>query len=585
MNWEVWTMKSKTSFCNPTLLKKNISRFAPIWIVLFAVLVISGPVVLIRSLQYQSGVWARRAAAEAHLTESVPFLTLCAMFGAMISAGMVFKYLHKARSAYMMHAFPLPRQCLFVTNALSGLLFFLVPVLASALFYLAILLCGPGLSGCVGLLWLTVLRWVLIYLFFYGLAVFCMHLSGNSIIAVLSYAALNFLALLLPVLVLNLIQIYFYGFDYGISRGLLRLAPVVAILDGDTGFCLLSVYACLGLALLVLAWLHYRVRQVERAGDAMVFAWGRVAFRLLFTLGCALGLGWILALITGSAEGDPVLLPYILIGCILGWFGSSMMLERTVSVFRRKKLWLGFGVFAAVLTAAVLFLRFDVLGFQRRIPDLPEIESVEIWTVESGDMDRQASDRIVLTDPAAIEDIRAVHANALENRVTGGYRDLFYSGYNSNTIHLVYHLSDGGTLRRSYEIADSDSYHRLSGLYSRPDLAAAFYEELIPDHLERAVLSGLIDEEYGADKIPYYVYGDVECSDIDALKAAIVSDAAAGRLPIVNGFIEPVEGESRDYSVFIVVKANRPTAYGEIDEGFCLQLTDTAAETLALFGK
>ena len=34
MSWEVWTMKSKMSFFDPTLLKKNVSRFAPAWALL-----------------------------------------------------------------------------------------------------------------------------------------------------------------------------------------------------------------------------------------------------------------------------------------------------------------------------------------------------------------------------------------------------------------------------------------------------------------------------------------------------------------------------------------------------------------------
>ena len=31
MNWEVSTMPSKRSFCNLTLLRKNLARFWPLW--------------------------------------------------------------------------------------------------------------------------------------------------------------------------------------------------------------------------------------------------------------------------------------------------------------------------------------------------------------------------------------------------------------------------------------------------------------------------------------------------------------------------------------------------------------------------
>ena len=31
MSWEVSTMKLRTSFFNPAVLKKDITRFAPVW--------------------------------------------------------------------------------------------------------------------------------------------------------------------------------------------------------------------------------------------------------------------------------------------------------------------------------------------------------------------------------------------------------------------------------------------------------------------------------------------------------------------------------------------------------------------------
>ena len=35
MSWEVWTMKSRISFCDKTVLRKDILRFAPLWGIYF----------------------------------------------------------------------------------------------------------------------------------------------------------------------------------------------------------------------------------------------------------------------------------------------------------------------------------------------------------------------------------------------------------------------------------------------------------------------------------------------------------------------------------------------------------------------
>ena len=331
-------MKSKLSFFDPTLLRKNISRFSPAWALLLVLLVLTGPVPMLRELD-ETIPAVRRQVALNQFANDIPMGVFYAAGAAVLFAALVFKYLHKAQAAYMMHAFPMTRSCLFLTNAVSGLLFWAVPALLTVLLELAVL-AAMNVGGCGAAAWAMLGKWLLAYLFFYGLAVFTMHISGSTVIAVLSYGALNFICFVLPVMVLLLVQLYFRGFDFEISSRILCLAPILVLLrEGRPDQTLLWIYAAVGLALTALAWVHYRFRQVERAGDPMAFAWARVAFRLVFTLCCALGLGWILTAFFEalSGNGEDGLFPfYAVLGCFLGWFGSSMMIERSVKVFRKK---------------------------------------------------------------------------------------------------------------------------------------------------------------------------------------------------------------------------------------------------------
>ena len=585
-------MKSKMSFFDPTLLKKNVGRFAPAWALLTLALFLVGPVAMMRELGSDSHPEMRNDIVLRQLRNDTFVGFFFAAVAALIFAALVFKYLHKTRSAYMMHAFPMTRSCLFVTNAVSSLLFWAVPALLTALCELGVLAI-LGVRGCEAAVWTMLGRWLLAYLFFYGLAVFTMHLSGNSVIAVLSYGALNFICLLLPLALLMLVQLYFKGMDFNPSGDILRLAPIVELLRSDVSeFWILWVYAPIGLALLVLAWVHYRFRQVERAGDAMAFAWARVAFRLLFTLCCALGLGWILAAFFGLFESSRAgyFLPYAILGCFLGWFGSSMMLERTVKVFRKKKLWLGFAAFAGVLTVTVLCLKYDVLGFQRRVPETAKVVSVEVWT--QGSYGEKKS--ITLTQAADIEAVRRFHQTAITQ--AEGEDNLHYILGDDvrASIHICYHLSDGSTLRRVYQTGFEEAAW-LAELYARPDIATAWYEE----HLPEEILSGTMErveytkfDGYG-NPLEAYTEGETLCKDPAALRAAILADAEAGRLPVDNWLVEWYANASSEAQ-------NEPLKYGTNFLSLWIRYRDpdpdvayntrhfsiavTATETLALFG-
>lgn len=587
MSWEVWTMKSKMSFFDPTLLKKNLGRFAPAWALLSLALFLNLPLPMLRSLSSEGVPEYRLAEARRFLENGETLGYVYAFFAALLFAALVFKYLHRTRDAYMMHAFPMTRSCQFVTNAVSGLLFWLLPALFTVLCSLGVLALF-GVSGCGGLAWAMLGRWLLAFLCFYGIAVFAMQLSGNTFIAVMSYGALNFMFLVVPLLCLMLAGFYFKGFDYVISGNILRLAPIVELLRSNPAeLCMLWIYGGLGLALLALSWYLYRLRHVERAGDAMVYPWARIAFRLLFTLCVTLGFGWLMATIFGSfrgSQGDEFL-PFALIGCVLGWFASSMMVERTVKVFKNKKVWLGFAACAAVLTLTVLGLKYDVLGFQRKVPETGQIASVEIWT--TGDYGEPGTDCIELTAPEDIDLVRAFHKRVLESSaVERSGRELF--GYDGYGVHILYHLQGGGTLRRVYEPGLSDS-EGIRELFARPDVAEAWYEKTIPQRPEdysHVTIYGVTGHILGPGNEEYFGDEELECKNPGALREAILTDARAGRLPVLN-FLnrstyfngEEFKGSSYNeiYLCFERKRANTAEAILQIP------IADSAQETLKLF--
>lgn len=583
-------MKLKMSFFDPALLKKNLSRFSPAWILTLVGMILCLPVSLMIALQREIPVVyeitlprVQRALGEA-ANAGPSFAIVCAL----IFAGLLFKYLHKTRAAYMMHAFPMTRTCLFVTNTVSGLLFWLVPTLVTGLLT-QIILSANGFSACSGLLWAAMGKWVLQFLCFFGIAVFAMMLSGSTIIGTLCYGAFQGIFALLPMMTLVLVEYYFHSLDISVDADFGYLAPVFAMLRGCATW-LLWLYAGIGLVLLVVAWLHYLRRDIERAGDAMAYRWARIAFRIVFTYSMTLGLGFLLTGILGfvNEERSLVLLPYALIGCVIGWFGSSMMVERTVKVFRKKSVWVGFAICVALLVGTIACLKYDVFGVQRRVPETAQVESVEIWT--EGDYNSPYADRITLTDPADINTVRTVHQNAIKAWQKNPDRASDFFRYDAGDIHICYHLAGGGTLRRVYEIPE-ENYKDLARFYADPEIAAAWYERALPEKFSCVSLFGVEDyeiDQYGNDI--YTSSSALDCRNPSALREAVLADARAGRLPIVNcltGSMDldtgAIRGSYWDHPSLDFENASYSGQ--EVKNWVSIRILETATETIALFEK
>jgi ABC-2 type transport system permease protein len=552
-------MKSKMSFFNPTLLKKNIGRFAPAWALLLVVLFLSVSQFLVFEF-----------------TETPPitlggmrsFGAIAAFVCAIVFATLLFRYLHNTGAGYAMHAFPMTRSCLFVTNLISGLLFYLVPVFVTFLSYVGITGAEESFAY-TGLILSLMLEWALQYLCFYGIAVFVMFLTGRTVIAVLSYFALNFLFFVLPLLTLSLVGNFFLGFYCHVNSSVKALSPLLGMLASRAEAFSVSVwiYAAIGLLLLPLSWLLYRHRHVERAGDAMAYGWAQAAFRVIFTVSVALCLGWALT----ELSDKRFTLLYVLFGCFLGWFGAALMVERVIKVFKHKKTWLGFVVFAAVLVLPIIGLKLDLLGTQRRVPETAKVESVDIWThdyVTEVFYIPSESDRITLTAPADIDLIRGVHQNILENNGVGnGDENLvrfeeddfeaYY--YGKDTIYIRYHLAGGGTLTRAYsgQQVPDEEVRKLTALYRRPDVLQAWYANALPTEYEEVSLvyyevkdvpdidseeaeslreeDGWYLESINEGRMVYKKRVSLTCKNPAALRGAILADAAAGHTFVAMG--------------------------------------------------
>ena len=452
-------MRSGTSFFDFTIFNKNIQRYWPLWGGYLFIWLLILPMNLI-SLNQR--FWSTQDMLEAAQTvhETLPLGLFMAFVFGLGAAMMVFGYLYNSRAACMTHALPLRRETLFWSSYLAGLAFLIGPHLLTALITLGI----ESLRGVVALESLGV--WLLaqsaMCLFFYSFAVFCGMFTGNTLALPIFYGILNFLVWYLKETIVSYVAQFLHGMGYGAwGRGeLVQWCTPVLNLSGalqrDHGVTymnqpeVLAIYAAAGAVLTVLALLVYQRRHMESAGDVVAVRVVRPVFQYGVAISTGL-LGTILLYIFWgvSDPSNASLVLNVMLWSVAGYFAATMLLDKSFRVFHK---WKGAAGLAAVILLFSLALEFDVLGFERRVPRVEEIQSVPFASISglnsdgggnSLDLDEYSG---LSMDAERLEKITALH-HALAN-LPEDQRNRF--GDNTISVNLDYDLRSGGNLARRY---------------------------------------------------------------------------------------------------------------------------------------
>ena len=479
-------MRSKTLYFNGTLFRKNLSRFWPLW---GGAAFLGSLFPLAMLLNLMSLTQADRPAAldftglyYETLNYAVPAISL---LYAILCAMAVWSYLYNSRSVGLLHTLPIRREGLFLTNLLSGMAMMLIPYAVVGALCLLISAAFGALD--MGPYLVTVLGVVGESLFFFASATLAAMVVGNLLALPALYLLLHFLAVLLEWLFGMLVQGFLFGLEsgYQISSTAAWLSPVVGLMEhvevertyqeipsigGGGGVdvvlqsislensWVIGVYALAGAVLLALAWLLYRRRRSESAGDVVAVGALRPLFRY--------GLAALAALVGGVAlyelvwrafryeeyyEAAPMAVCMLIAGAI-GYYGASMLLAKSLRVFRGS--WKGLALVAAGCAAVCCVLHFDLLHVEDQVPQVQETETLEFrvagnsYTLYGGQDDalmeqlRQLHQAIVAEEGYIVSESAAAHDMADPSLET-----VTWTG-----LRLKYTLKNGDQVRRWYSV-------------------------------------------------------------------------------------------------------------------------------------
>lgn len=488
-------MRSKTLYFNKTLFLKDLSRFWPLWGGASFIGALFPLAMLSKLLRY--GGYAGFSAGEPLemtklyyevLQAAVP--VVCLLYG-LLCAMAVWNYLYNARSAGLMHTLPIRREGLFVTSFLAGAAMLLIPfavtgtlcVLTSAAF---------GLFEPVGLL-VTILGVLGESFFYFSSATLAAFITGNAFAMPALYLLLHFLEAILDLLLSNFARGFIFGFSTDYTGFLEFLSPTVYLygnvmtnaeyrqITNSAGeyvgnelvsvrmenLWIIAVYALAGAALLAFAFALYRRRQSERAGDVVAVGWMRPFFRY--------GVAALTALLGGQLiysmfwydeyfKMAPLAVCMVLAGAI-GYYGASMLLAKTLRVFRGS--WKGLALVAAGIAVVCGALKMDVFGAAGRVPEISQIQRAEL------NVDNNSYTFYPGEEDELLEQVRAVHAAIAADRdyiLNLERADLpsladEEAPWTHTTFSLTYITTSGQKVRRVYYVPLTRERLSQSGTY------------------------------------------------------------------------------------------------------------------------
>lgn len=595
-------MTSKILCFDHAVFRRALKMTAPVWI-LYALYELLLP---LRLFSFCRGL---SSGADNYIVQIEKTLLSYARFNASIVpfllggllAWVLFSWLFRAGTAYFYAALPVRRETLFLTNYLTGVLLCAAPALLSSLLLWAV---GAGFGAAAFVPAMQVFAAAMLgFLLFFSFAVLVCCVVGQMAAMPIVYVILNFTFFVLEAIVRHLLFTFVYGMPYSQSSTMqsfaLHATPVLGLLQGGfrvatdwaerdgmyymelnpqlEGWGYLGALAALGLVFALCAFLLLKHREMERSGDVIAVGWLRPVALYVFTIGCALVLGALMAELFSSQTADNFwyVLLFLFVGAFVGYFVGKMLLQKTIHVFRSG--WLGLGICCLALLLAFGAAEFDLFGYSRYLPERGAVQA-------AGLTHYQSSGLYTTQDDVFVQDVLALHAAAIAEKGAQEHRRHAYqlgADY-TEQFYITYRMADGTLTGRYYsivyndaELKDPDSLiSRFSALYNSP-VCVRTRAGFDTPRTEKSVLSCYVSSyDTGASL-------DLTGSDAWRVYEACLDDINAGRLGAADVSGSTKQSDGSNYTPLTLIFTVSTDVPGQTDSLYVDSIPLSAAETVS----
>ena len=386
-----------------------------------------------------------------------------------------FGYLHDKAAVTTVHARPTTRVQLFHQASLQGFLLMLIPIVLIALLMLPLggAQVSPGYENVTSPASIFTLKNSVLFIVksgiilavIYALSNLAAVLAGNRAIHALLAIFLNAFPVCIVALFQTVLEAMWYGYEAGFDH-MKYLHPALFGFNAHDmgGWIFFVVITAVIYAVSVLAYKRVRL---ERVGDACYFPVIADILCIVLTFMFSVTLGMIFAALLpdDAYDGKLSFILFTLITSVIGLIVTRMIADSTTRVFNRKLLKTA-GIFAVCIAIFFAVSVFDVTGYQKRIPEASQIESVEICTMFD---DQYEGTWPNLSSEEAVEAVRTLHTSVVDSLQEEDENEEYMDGY----VKLCYHLKNGRMLERRYSglllTKDHPIYDSMRALYNVPE--------------------------------------------------------------------------------------------------------------------
>lgn len=554
------------------LTRENLKRFWGIGVfyLVFILLLDIFPMLYNRSLNGALSYYQVRQVLENNnfaltvFTVVIPILTVVIMF----------RYLQTAAGAAVHHAWPLTRKELFLGHMVPGLILIWLPLLARFIIILAfrepVVLTGSTENiytlSAVGQMLLSSLSTSGLA---YAIALFVTMFTGAS----LFQAAIAFAFMFLVPGIGALMGEYFHQFLFGYVPGspfvkmLDYMSPLSQVLTGDPVGPWLAVGYLLAAAVVMAgAYMMYRIRPLEKAGDPIVIDFMIPVFKLLAAFVGMSAVGFYIQYLVEGNEALEIL--GFALGILIALVIAEMIVQKTFWFVRNTKSYL---LFTLISLAFVMGVKMDAFGYERLVPAQEEIAYVtavdDTFYWYEGYAQIENENRKIENE-STIALIRDFHHSIIEAQ--DGLTD--YSG-SSIRMTLVYTLNDGQEIIRSYTLpervlAGMPTYERLF----EDDIYQLKFNGL--DHLETKTLRDFILSPQRPDIGDWTIDSEpLKGALVEALKEDLTQQTLVEYMTphltlakLIIDYPRVMEEQTSTHSLYLDIKTNHQNLIAVLEE-------------------
>lgn len=524
MNWEVWDMNSRTSLFNKSLFKTDMKRY---WWVSLAetVLMFFMTVIPVYHMCHRAingdynFEWNSRPLND---TGSIAIVFVFAICVPVI----LMSYIHFQASVSSHHALPIKRTEMMTTKTVSSVLLISVPpVLNGIILILMRYICGFGDMYANA----DIFRWTasgLIYSYVLAsLTMFVNQMTGSPVGTLVFTVGF----ILLPALVIGFFEYFFNINLYGYMGEINSIADNIYITENELfAVAHLITYLAMIVVFTAGAYVLYRKRKLEAYGEVIAFSWLKPVFiTIIAILSSALSYLYFNSIF--DTNSVLWLIPIGLVGTVIAMMISRKSLSLRGSL---KPIVIYLGVTLVFCGA----MKTDITGYERRVPDFEDIESVTVtdWhryrysravNVNGVTKEYKMSGGIdmAFTDAEDIKNVRDLHVYKTKNRSD---KDKY------TTIPIKYKLKNGKELERTYQVDFVEDAQYLKPIYETPQVKADIFP--IADGVGKEYLSVTVsDRRINNGDVVLYPNNDTMERLVEALKTDIAN--ASYEEFIING--------------------------------------------------